>query len=185
MPLPVRRTCVHWLRSAIFMLPLVASPVFAAPANAIDSIKQRYDEVQKKSSDKGSYYQHEIHINSNGRDAPAVGNWSNRVTFYMDEPDGPMTSVWEAIPARVRVRTVEADSEYIGDYFFNERGRLIFVFEKDQQGERRYYIHNGKLLRVIKGKQINDTPEQAQSKALQKQANGLLDLLRVIRRAMP
>jgi hypothetical protein len=164
------------------VLLLLANTAAAGPS-PVEAIKRRYAEVNKQVRENVAVYKHSIQINQAGAEAPGVGTYDRTLTYFMGVPDGEHSTVWDAVPLKIAVSSREADDEYFCEYVFDERRRLVFVHVKDSEGERRYYLHGDKVVRIVTGKDstdgkaVNDKPPQDALGPMQRKANELLGLL--------
>lgn len=156
----------------IFLLPLLlvilASGVFAqSDSSTVSIIDKTYSEVSAKAKvaetddEQGQYgelFVNQISINSRDHQWRAVGVYQPVYKFFYrsgEEDLYPETLVMISAGRKV------SDRSYSEDYLFNEKGALVYYFQKaenDEQmpAERRIYFSAGKAIRVIEDGKTRD-----------------------------
>lgn len=180
------------LRIAIFLfLFLLFGGVFSAFAQKdppeILKIRQLYRQTgeriaeAEKSFPESEVFFSEMTVNKGGTMYPAVGNFKSVFSFYYTYGDREQ----EPYPNRlmkVTIKTERAANEEFGEYLFDEKGNLVFYFEKiNDEPESRFYFWGGKIIRIQRGDKladINSRAESAAPKAVQAQAAKVVGIFR-------
>jgi len=102
----------------------------------------------------GNLHSNELTVNSNKGSWRAVGNYSNKVTFwYKDQPgfdDEKGKSAYAEL-VKIEIETIAAARRYVEEYLYDD-GKLLFCYktaisETKGNKEYRYYFRDGKLFR--------------------------------------
>jgi hypothetical protein len=122
------------------------------------SIRKHYNEVNEQIKQsieqgfEGPLYQNQLVINKNGRSWPAVGNYSDTVNFWYDDPPDHLPAA-ERNPKNVllKVTTSRIASGYrVTEEFLFKDSKLVFYFtfeaEEGKQWETRAWFNNKGML---------------------------------------
>ena len=109
----------------------------------------------------------ELVVNKGRHNWPAVGIYRATYRFWYEwEPGQPF-------PTRLRKVEVETTSSartFYQEYFYSAEGRLTFYYERadgDPPKEMRSYYTGEKLVRMVSGSVVNDTPTPGERKTAQ------------------
>ncbi len=106
----------------------------------------------------------ELVVNKGGHNWPAVGNYRVIYRFWYEwEPGQPFPSRLR----KVEVETTSSARTFYQEYFFSAEGRLIFYYERAAGAppkEMRSYYTGEKLVRMVTGATVNDTPTPGERK---------------------
>ena len=149
----------------------------------IKQIRKQYYSVTQQINDTLLYI-NEITINKNGKtkyDWPAVGYYYEKFTFYYDTPPAHWDGEGKKSLVKITIDEMySAQTNYIEMLF--DKGKLIFAFVKDSEGnQHRYYFANEKLIgytkKIKKGNtEISADIDKAYSNTLQERAESLQQL---------
>lgn len=110
----------------------------------------------------------ELTANKGGHSWPAVGNYRAIYRFWYEwAPDQPFPNRLR----KVEIDTTSSARQFYQEYFFSADGRLRFYLERANatqaggpKGEVRSYYAGDKLVRMISGDTVNDTPTAGERK---------------------
>jgi hypothetical protein len=148
---------------ALFVL-LLTVPVISAQATdkTVERIRAFYNEVSGKAKaaetedDQGEFgdlIMNELVINKRGHQWRAVGRFRETYKFFYKtwgETMYPETLVLVTVERKV------SDRSYAEEYLYNEKGALLFYFQKAENdtevpGKRSVYFNLGKVIRIVEG----------------------------------
>jgi len=148
---------------ALFVL-LLTVPVISAQTTGktVEKIRTYYNEVSEKAraaeteDDQGEFgdlIMNELVINKRGHQWRAVGRFRVTYKFFYKtwgETMYPETLVMVAVERKV------SDRSYTEEYLYNEKGALLFYFQKAENdtevpAERSVYFNLGKAVRIVEG----------------------------------
>jgi hypothetical protein len=91
-------------------------------------------------------------VNKNNGPYPAVGTYKTTVKFYYTFGDREKNPYPDRL-LKIVVATDRAAATETVEYLFDERGNLIFYFEK-KEDERRIYFTGEKAFRILPGEKV-------------------------------
>ncbi|MCX6316410.1 MAG: hypothetical protein NTW29_03920 [Bacteroidetes bacterium] len=117
-------------------------------------IRKHYNEVNEQIKEsielgfEGPLYQNQLVINKNGRSWPAVGNYSDTVNFWYNDPPDHLPAI-ERNPKNVLVKVnlsrVASGFRMIEEYLYKD-GKLLFYYsfqaEEGKKWETRAWFNN-------------------------------------------
>ena len=147
----------------------------------IENIRKLYNEINEH-----NYQYHDVTMNAI---LPVVGEKTKTVRLYFSaEQKDPELDPYEMVHTlyKVEIKYNISSSSFLNfEYLYNEKGELIFHFEKVEgiyeNHEKRYYYDTGKLIMCkIKidhedGKKIDYTNQKAFTRVDLKEANGVTE----------
>lgn len=150
----------------LLTLALLLFP-FLLPAQdkAIHDIRNHYNEIKemmKAASEEGfegRIYLNEIRENVNGMSWRALGNYARTTQFWYDDMPGMACEEFGGDAAChlqfISVKAEIAAGGFLTEYCY-QNGVLIFAYVVEEGLERRFYFHEGKVIRVQIGKEIKN-----------------------------
>lgn len=148
---------------------LLTVPVISAQATdkTVGKIRTYYNEVSEKAraaeteDDQGEFGDlivNELVINKRGHQWRAVGQFRETYKFFYKtwgESMYPETLVLVTVERKV------SDRSYSEEYLYNEKGALLFYFQKAENdtevpAERTVYFNLGKAIRLVEGEKKRD-----------------------------
>lgn len=153
---------------ALFLTIIAAPALFAQSADrTVEKIRAYYTEVSEKAKaaetedDQGEFgdlVMNELVINKRGHQWRAVGQFRETYKFFYKttgESMYPETLVFVSVDKKV------SDRAYTEEYLYNEKGALLFYFQKAENdeavpGERRVYFNLGKAIRIVEDEKKRD-----------------------------
>jgi len=163
---------------ALFVV-LLAVPVISAQATdkTVEKIRTYYNEVSEKAKaaetddDQGEFgdlIMNELVINKRGHQWRAVGIFKETYKFFYKtwgESMYPETLVLVTVERKV------SDRSYTEEYLYNEKGALLFYFQKAENdtevpAERSVYFNLGKAIRIVEGEKKRDRLKAADAAAV-------------------
>lgn len=159
------------MKNTLFVLFLTFFAMLAVSAQTVDKtvekIRTYYNDVSEKArlaeteDDQGEFgdlVMNELVINKRGHQWRAVGQFRETYKFFYKttgESMYPETLVMVAVERKV------SDRSYTEEYLYNEKGMLVFYFQKaenDDQvpAERRVYFNLGKAIRIVEEEKKRD-----------------------------
>jgi hypothetical protein len=138
-----------------------------AEEKRVSEIRQLYQQVtqqieeSEKHGEESSIYLNEVAVNKNRGSWPAVGIYEDSLKFYYTFGDREKNPYPNRLLKIVVTTRRSSQTSYV-EFLFNPLGQLVFCFQKDEEGERRYYFSNERLIRstvgpnneLSKGKQL-------------------------------
>ena len=137
-----------------FLLFLFISQSLLVMAQTETSIRAHYTDVNKKIEEsiaqgfEGPLYNNQWVNNKNGRSWPAVGNFSETVDFWYDDPPEHLSAA-ERNPKNVLLKvTINRKASHLGsnEEFLFKDGKLLFYFlnegEEGNEWETRVYYNS-------------------------------------------
>lgn len=129
----------------------------------------------------------ELVVNKAGHEWPAVGIYRVVYRFWYEwEPDQPF-------PTRLRkveVDTTSSERKFYQEYFYGPDGRLRFYFERADgttgrgKKEVRSYYAGDKLVRMVSGDTVNDTPTPGERKTAETTVRSAQRIMRTFKAAL-
>lgn len=143
---------------SLILIILINSSLFAQD-DIIEEIKGQYYSVTENADDYYKY--HDLTMNFI---LAAVGEKTKTIRFYhessqTDPERDPYDMNYSLIKVEVKFN-VSASSFYTYEYLYNNKGQLIFYFDKVESAydnyQKRYYYNKGKLIKcIVKGTDEN------------------------------
>ncbi|MBN1797915.1 MAG: hypothetical protein JW822_05040 [Spirochaetales bacterium] len=121
----------------------------------LDKIRELYNKIQELDcGDACAHFRHEIVYNTM---FPAIGLQTTAVQFfYYSGQVDPETDPYLLSHMLMKVKVtynIAASAYYTIEYLYDEQGDLVFYYwmeeQAEAQGEKRFYFHNKKLIKVI------------------------------------
>lgn len=122
----------------------------------VAEIRTKYTEVEERIKSAESapeateLFVNRLFINSGNSPFPAVGIYHSEVRFYYSFGNREANPYPDQL-LMVTVATKRSANVESAEYLFDDGGRFIFGFERENNLEKRYYLHNGKLIRMLVG----------------------------------
>jgi hypothetical protein len=140
------------MKSSVLIIFLIFSLSVCAQEDEIAKIRERYNAVSQ--NDSYDYMTHQVELNYM---LPAVGLKTKTLKFYYQgEQINPEVDPYDykyTLIKTVVTWNVSASNIYTVEYLFNEKGQLIFCFDKSEgmydNHEYRYYFKDSKLIKCI------------------------------------
>lgn len=132
---------------ATTILLIMFSIVLFSQKNEIDQIRKLYYQINED-----NFQYHDITLNTI---LPAVGKQTKKIRLYYSasqiNPEiDPYNMAFHLYKAEVKYN-ISASSFLTYEYLFNNKGKLIFYFDKEEgeygNHEKRYYYNNEKLIK--------------------------------------
>lgn len=150
------------------LLVFTVSALFAQTVDkTVDKISAYYTEVSEKAKaaetedDQGEFGElvmNELVINKRGHQWRAVGQFRETYKFFYKTTGD---SMYPETLVMVVVERKVSDRSYTEEYLFNEKGALVFYFQKAENdtsvpAERRVYFNLGKAIRIVEDQKKRD-----------------------------
>jgi hypothetical protein len=126
---------------------------FSQTEKRIEEIRKIYHEVNRKvvecevNGDTSTTFLTEIIVNKNDGPYPAVGIYKTTVKFYYTFGDREKNPYPNRLLKIIVTTNRSAMTENL-EFLFNEKGQLIFYFEKKEE-ERRVYFETEKAIKIL------------------------------------
>lgn len=143
----------------IILLLCSVSFSFSQTEKRIEEIRKIYQEVNKKAAeceengDTSTTFLTEMIVNKNSGPYPAVGIYKTTVKFYYTFGDREKNPYPDRL-LKITVTTNRSNRTESSEFLFDEKGRLIFYFEKKDDVERRVYFEVEKPIKFLQGEKI-------------------------------
>lgn len=140
----------------IILLIGISDLAFSQTEKRIEEIRKIYQEVNKNvaeceaNGDTSTTFLTEMTVNKNNGSYPAVGIYKTTVKFYYTYGDREKNPYPNRL-LKIMLTTNRSNRTETSEYLFDEKGQLIFYFEKKEDGERRIYLSLEKPIRFLQG----------------------------------
>lgn len=127
---------------------------FSQTEKRIEEIRKIYQEVNKNvaeceaNGDTSTTFLTEMVVNKNDGPYPAVGIYKTTLKFYYTFGDREKNPYPNRL-LKIMVTTNRSNRSESSEFLFDEKGQLIFYFEKKEDGERRVYFSLEKPIKFL------------------------------------
>jgi hypothetical protein len=143
----------------IILLVGFSSFTFSQTEKRIEEIRKIYQEVNKKvaecevNGDTSTTFLTEMIVNKNDGSYPAVGIYKTTVKFYYTFGNREKNPYPDRL-LKIMMTTNRSDRTENLEFLFNEKGSLIFYFEKKDEVESRVYLELEKPIKFLQGEKM-------------------------------
>lgn len=173
-------------KALVFVILLLscASFSFSQTEKRIEEIRKVYQEVNKKAAecevngDTSTTFLTEMIVNKNDGSYPAVGIYKTTVKFYYTFGDREKNPYPDRL-LKIMVTTNRSDRTENSEFLFDEKGGLIFHFEKKDDLEKRVYFNLEKPIKILQGEKtlpVSNKQEAESVKIILKEMSKLVKI---------
>lgn len=147
------------MNKSLFFIVLLLSCVgfsFSQTDRRIEEIRKIYQEVNRKAAecevngDTSTTFLTEMIVNKNDGSYPAVGIYKTTVKFYYTFGDREKDPYPNRL-LKIMMTTNRSDRTENTEFLFDEKGKLIFYFEKKDDSEKRVYFNAEQPIKSLQG----------------------------------
>jgi len=130
----------------------ISFSVIAQTDRRIEAIRQIYQETNEKieRAEDSEVFLTELIVNKNNASYPAVGVYRSTVKFFYTYGNREKNPYPDR-PIKFTVMTRRSAMTENAEFLFDNAGQLIFYFEKRDVVEKRFYLANERVIKMMIG----------------------------------